>query len=247
MDMKHLGMFLAALAASLAAYSQNIRPVYEAATIKPNVSGSGGSTTRGSQGQIVFTNVTLKRLVEQAYGVKPIQVSGPPWMEDVRFDVSAKYPPDTKAPERRLMLRALLGERFHLVAHTETREMQGYALVAAKSGFKLKPTESADTNESSNGDGKILTYMAKGVTMAQVADTLGRRMGEFVVDRTGIQGKYEFTVRWSTDDQNAAVDPDPAPSLFSALQEKLGLRLQAQKVPVEIVVVDRIDRTPAEN
>jgi uncharacterized protein (TIGR03435 family) len=223
------------------------RPAYEAATIKPNLSGSGSSSTNGTKGQIVFTNVTLRRLIERAYDVKPIQVIGPNWLESIRFDITAKYPNGYKPEDRAPMLRRLLEERFKLAVHREPKDVPGYALVVARSGFKLSPASGSDSSTNSNGDAKVETVTAKANSMAQFADLLARHLGAIVVDRTGVKGVYDFEVRWANEETNAASEPDAPPSVFTAIQEKLGVRLQAQKVPVAMVVVDTIERVPTEN
>lgn len=222
---------------------QDSRPAYLAASVKPNTSGSESSSSNGSKGQIVFNNLTLKRLIERAYNLKPFQLSGPDWLDGVRFDIAAKYPPDTKNEDRTLMLRTLLEERFKLAVHRQSKEMPGYALVVGKS-FKLKPVEAGGAGTDSNG-GRVRTLTAKKTSMALLADLIARNLGETVVDRTGLDGVYDFELRWTNDDQ--ATDTDSAPSLFIALQETLGLRLQRQKVPVEMVVVDHAERVPTEN
>ena len=226
---------------------QNSRPAYEAASVKLNNSGSGNTASNGSKGQVVFTNQTLKRLIERAYGVKPFQVTGPAWMETVHFDIAAKYPPDTTNDDRTLMLRTLLEERFQLAVHRESKDMPGYALVVAKGGFKLKPVEPGGSDTNSQG-GRVKTLTAKKTSMAQLADFVARRLGENVVDKTGIDGVYDFELRWTDDDQNPnSNDADPAPLLVTAIQETLGLRLQPQKVPVEMVIVDHVERAPTAN
>ncbi|MGA3019781.1 MAG: TIGR03435 family protein [Bryobacteraceae bacterium] len=237
------------LAAGLAlAQLQDARPAYEAASVKLNTSGSGHSSSDGSKGQVVMANQTLKRLIERAYNVKPMQVTGPSWMEDLRFDIAAKYPPDTKNDDRLPMLRTLLEDRFKLSVHRETKEMPGYALVAAKSGFKLKPVEPGGGDSMDHNGGRVQTLTATKVSMTQLADFVARTLGAMVVDKTGIDGVYNFELRWTNDDQNpTATDIDGVPSMFTALQEALGLRLQAQKVPVEVVVVDHVERVPIEN
>lgn len=193
-----------------------------------------------------MNNQTLKRLVERAYGVLPFQVSGPAWMESVRVDIVAKYPPDTKQDDRSLMLRTLLEDRFKLAAHRESKDLPGYALMVAKSGFKLKPVEPGSSDTRSNG-GRIRTLTAKSNSMEHLADFVARTLGEPVVDKTGVQGVYDFELRWNDDDQNATGLDADVPSIFTALQETLGLRLQSQKVPGEIVVVDHVERVPTEN
>jgi uncharacterized protein (TIGR03435 family) len=242
-------MLVLLAAGALSAQPQAAHPAYEVASVKLNTSGSGSSSSNGSKGQIVFTNLTLKRLIERAYSVKPFQVTGPDWMETVRFDIAAKYPPDTNNDDRSLMLRTLLEDRFKLAVHRESKEMPGYALVVAKKGFKLKAVEpgGSDTNSNSSG-GRVVTLTAKRNSMAQLADFVARRLGEIVVDKTGIDGVYDFELRWTNDDQTSNdIDADGVPTLFTALQETLGLRLQPQKVPVEIVVVDHVERVPTEN
>ena len=234
-------------AGAIFAQPRDARPSYEAASVKPNTSGSGGSSSRGSKGQVVFTNQTLKRLIERAYNVKPFQVTGPNWLETASFDISAKYPPDIKDDDRVLMLRRLLEERFKLSVHYESKDGPGYALVVGKSGFKLKPVEPGGSSTDSEG-GRVQTLTATKISMAQLADFVSRKLGEVVVDRTAIDGVYDLNLRWSNDDQNADVtDAAAAPSLPTALQETLGLRLQPQKVPVEFVVVDHVERVPTEN
>ncbi|MDR3699324.1 MAG: TIGR03435 family protein [Candidatus Sulfopaludibacter sp.] len=234
-----------------AAWSQDARPAYEAASVKPNNSGSGSSSSNGSKGQIVFTNVSLKRLIERAYDVKPFQVTSPDWVENLRFDIAAKYPPDTKPEERSLMLRSLLEDRFKLAVHHDSKEMPGFALVVAKGGFKLKPVEPAGGSSAKDYGGRVRTLTAKQTSIAAVADLLARILGETVVDKTGIDGVYDFEFKWTADDMDGSTSStsngDPAPSLFTAIQETLGLRLQAQKVPVEIIVVDHVERVPIEN
>jgi len=233
------------------AVPQDMRPAYEAASVKANNSGSGGSSSNGSKGQIVFTNVPLHRLIERAYNVKPFQVTSPDWTENVRFDIAAKYPPDTKEEDRALMLRTLLEDRFKLAVHHDSKELQGFALVVAKSGFKLKPVESAGGSSTKDYGGRVRTLTVKHASIPSIADLLARLLSETVVDRTGIEGVYDFEFKWTADDMDSSTSStsngDPAPSLFTAVQETLGLRLQPQKVPVDIIVVDHVERVPAEN
>jgi uncharacterized protein (TIGR03435 family) len=228
------------------AQPQDSRPAYVAASVKPNTSASESSSSNGSKGQVVFINQTLKRLIERAYNLKPFQLSGPDWLDSVRFDVAAKYPPDTKNEDRTLMLRTLLEDRFKLAVHRQMKEMPGYALVVGKS-FKLKPVEPGSSGTDSHG-GRVRTLTATKTSMAFLADLIARNLGETVVDKTGLAGVYDFELRWTNDDQTANNgDADTAPTLFTALQETLGLRLQRQKVPVEMVVVDHAERVPTEN
>jgi len=240
---------VAALVAGTPAQAQDTRPAYEVASIKPNESGSGSNRTDGSKGQVVFINQTLKRLIERAYAAKPFQVTGPGWMADLRFDVVAKYPANTNKNDHPLMLRTLLEDRFKLAVHHETKDMPGYALVVAKGGFKLKPVESNGSSGTTSGNsGRVRTLTAKKSSMAVLADDVARSLGEMVVDKTGIEGVYDFELRFTTDDLSSnASDMDGFPSLFTALMDTLGLRLQPEKVPVDIIVIDHLERIPTDN
>ena len=224
------------------------RPEYEAATIKPNTSGCCTST-RHYADQMVMTNQTLKNLIVLAYAVQPYQVTGPAWMESERFDITAKYPPGTKFADRWPMLRTLLEDRFHLITRRETRDLSGYSLLVDKGGFKLKPSESGEGVTSGGSQGHTWTLRASKIEMSTLAWELADSLGEVVVDQTGLDGIYSFQLRWSVNDPSspAANDADPAPSVFTALEETLGLRLQHGKVPVPVIVVDHIDRVPTEN
>jgi len=237
--------FLPALVAVLCAQEPAPHPSYDAASIKINNSGSGSSSSNGTRGQIMMVNLSLKRLIERAYDVKPFQVTGPDWLEGAHFDVAAKYPPDTPETEHAAMLRTLLEERFKLQVHRETKELPGYALMVTRGGFKLKPVEAGRSSSNSNGDGMITTYKATQLRIAQFADYLARYLGQTVIDKTGIEGTYDFNLRFGREDTPA--DVETAPPLTSVIQEVLGLRLQAQKVPVAIIVVDRAERVPIEN
>lgn len=230
-----------------AGYAQSARPSYEAATVKLSNAPTMGSSSNGSQGQVLMRNQTLKRLIERAYTVKPFQVVGPGWMEDVRFDVAAKFPEETKVGDRPVMLRTLLEDRFKLATHRETKDLPGYELVVAKSGFKLKPAADEGGSDTRSYGGRVRTLTVKHISIAQVADFLSRELGEMVVDRSGIAGVYDFEFKYTNDEQVAASADADAPSLITAVEETLGLRLKAQKVPTEIVVVDHVERMPIEN
>jgi len=226
------------------------RPAFEAAFVKANNTGSGNSSTNGTRGQIVMVNQSLKRIIERAYNVKSFQVSGPDWIENVRFDITAKYPENAKNSERPAMLRSLLEDRFKLATHTETREMPGYALVAARNGLKIKPVESSgDDGTSSHDHNGAVTLKVTSIAMSGLADYLARRLDAIMVDRTGAAGHYTFELHWSVDDTSGGSAARGAAE-FAAVQDAigtLGLRLQATKVPVEVVVVDHVERVPTEN
>lgn len=220
------------------------RPEFEAASIKLNISATGGHV-RESKGQIRLTQ-TLKGLIARAYDVEPFQVTGPGWMENVYFDVTAKFPPDTKTSDHELMLRTLLEDRFKLAVHRELRDIPGYSLVVAKSGFKLKPVEPGENHVSGTGE-RVQTLTVAKVSMPQLVEYLNRSLGQIVIDKTDIEGVYDFSLRWAKADLVDPTDTDAAPSLFAAVEDTLGLRLQPQKVPADVIVVDHAEQVPTGN
>jgi uncharacterized protein (TIGR03435 family) len=231
------------LSASCCIFSQTPPPAFEAASIKLNTSGSGSGGSKGSKGQVVFTNVPLRRLIQRAYSIQDFELVGPDWMANVRFDIAAKYPADSTAEQRPLMLQTLLAQRFHLTIHRETKEMPAYALVVAKNGPKLEASKE-DGNSTTTNRGR---FEDTAVSMAGLAKQLAEQLEHPVVDKTGLTGVYTLKLEWTPDDQPAGSEPALGPSISTALQDQLGLKLQTQKLPVEILVVDRVDRTPVDN
>jgi len=242
------GILLLLAPAGVSAQAQPARPAFDVATIKLDPCG-GQRSNRASADQLISTDQTLKQLVVLAYSLQPYQVTGPAWMESVCFDITAKYPPGTKFEDRWLMLRTLLQDRFHLAVHNDTKEMTGYALLVAKTGFKLKPSDPGEGSTSGGNQGHVWTFRARKIPMSGLAYELADSLGDVVVDRTGLDGVYDFQLRWASDDMNTSggANADSAPSLFTALQDTLGLTLQREKVPVPMIVVDSVDRTPTEN
>jgi len=245
-----IGMMLFAAVAATA-QTADTRPAYEAAFLKTNTTGSNSSSSNGTKGQIVMVNQSLRRLVERAYNVKPFQVVAPDWLDGLRFDITAKYPEGSKNSDRPAMLRTLLEDRFKLAAHTETKELPGYGLVLAKGGLKIQPVEAGkdDGGTSSHDNNHVVTLKVTAIPMSDLADYLSRRVGSIVVDKTGVQGAYTFELHWTLDDFSGGPGAAAAAE-FAAVQEAigtLGLRLQATKVPTEVVVVDHVERVPTEN
>jgi uncharacterized protein (TIGR03435 family) len=243
-------------------------PAFEVAAIKPNKSGDTGSHTSFNDARFTATNVTVKSLLHyEAYGIPERQIEGgPAWMGTDRFDIEAKMDDATFAKfnklsseESRLLNRQLfqqlLADRFKLVVHWETRQVPVYALVVAKNGPKLEHSKISDGSTStSSGNGKVT---GKGVTMDQLAQTLtsalARELDRTVVDQTGIAGIYDLSLAWSPADRPAAMadasteNAVPAgASIFTALQEQLGLKLVSAKAPVKTLVIDHVEQ-PSEN
>ena len=207
------------------------------------------------------TNQTLKNLVMIAYDLKPYQIAGTTgWMNSEAFDINAELDeagmgtlPGADQPRLRakaiddqilIALQTLLADRFQLKIHYEKKTVSAYALTVAKSGFKLQPVEN-DGNSSSNWSNNKLT--ATHLDMAHFAASLSHLLNQPVTDLTKLVGVYDFTLQWTPDDQQARATSDAptGPSLFTALQEQLGLKLEAQKVPVDVVVVDGAEHPSA--
>ncbi len=216
----------------------------EAHTVEDLAKGIGlTSISPWGSNRFIARNITLSNLISIAYGVDSDKLSGKPgWLDGQEYDVSAKAEGDTGLTKEQMqpLLRQLLEQRFHLATHTEKKEVQGYALVEAKGGAKLK---------ASNGEGEphfqVLSQGFSGHhgTLEVLAKLLAFPTGRPVVNKTGIQGAYDFDLKYAP-----LADPNSdLPSVFTALQEQLGLKLESQKVPVEILVIDHVDKVPTEN
>jgi uncharacterized protein (TIGR03435 family) len=219
---------------------------FEAAAVKLHVDGGPGTTGRtGIQegpGQVRIENLSLRTLVAIAYGLKGReQLVGPDWMSNLTFDVVAKPPAEYKHEQFATLLRNLLTERFHLAVHQESRPISGFALIVAKGGPKLH--ESAGPRTFLTGRPGLIEGNQRSI--AELASNLANQLGSPVVDHTGLTARYDLKVEWTPDDSSAA--GDPVLSLFTALQDQLGLKLEPQKMPANVVIVDHVDRVPTGN
>jgi bla regulator protein BlaR1 len=215
---------------------------FETAAIKPNSSGTNNSHGHSDNGGINFENYSLRRLIQSAYDVKDYALSAPAWLADEHFDIVARTPEGGPGNQFPLMMQSLLAERFGLKVHKEPKSISGYALVAGKKPPVLheKPA-GAGSNTNSNG-GKLV---GTNVSMDRLADILSRFIREPVQDQTGLTGVMDVTLEW-TPDQSDPTANGPG-SIFTALQEQLGLKLQPEKITIDTLVVDHIDRVPTEN
>jgi uncharacterized protein (TIGR03435 family) len=235
------------------------RAVFEVATIKPSNPAAQGKLFTIKGRQVLTINTTLADLVTMAYGLHTRQiVGGPSWMESDKYDITGQ-PEGQGMPNQnqmRSMIRALLEDRFKLTTHRETRELPAYALVVAPGGPKM-------TKNDSNPNGLPgLLFRGLGVLPATNA-TMGDFAGVMqlavldrpVIDRTGLQGRWDFTLTWTPDETQFAsfgvrippsTDPNAPPVLFTAVQEQLGLKFDSVRAPVEVLVIDRVER-PSEN
>ncbi|HLH18705.1 MAG TPA: TIGR03435 family protein [Bryobacteraceae bacterium] len=231
------------LCVSALAYGQ---PRFEVATIKPVSDTTGSSGIYTGHGNMKAENVTLKRRIIGAYGVGPNQVvGGPDWLDTDRFNIVAKSGQDINDDEvLNRMVQALLAERFGLVLHRESRTMPAYVLEVAKGGPKMEKSTGKRSNSTTTGNNSRGILKATDTGMELLAQLLARALDMPVIDRTGLDGVYNFTLQWTP--ESAQSRPDAGPSIFTAIQEQLGLRLRAEKTAVPVLVIDRAER-PAEN
>lgn len=224
-------------------------PAFEVVSIKPTTAEPGGSSgITTEKGRISARNVTLKRCVRGAYDVpESLVFGGPKWIDDERYDIDAKAAGPATDRELMAMLQSLLAERFKLALHRETRTLPGYALVLGKNGLTAKRSEPGSPFRG-NSTGK--TIDAQSCDMGRLAQKLSEVLHLPVVDLTAVAGEYDFKLEWTPDNLQATAPPAGAavpagPSIFAALQEQLGLRLEPRKVPTEVLVIDRADRASA--
>jgi uncharacterized protein (TIGR03435 family) len=234
---------------------------FEVAAIKPTNPDNRDLRLRQTNGLFVASGYTLQRLIAFAYDLELFQVSaGPAWSASDRYDITAKKERDprlAKPDDDRYRARALLADRFNLSIHRESKELPIYALVVEKNGSKLqlaKPPIGSSGVSGHGGSGRT-QLMFTDSPISLLVHELSRRLGRPVVDYTGLSAHYDFKLEWTSDESRPALasidsaiaSPDSSgPSIFTALQEQLGLKLEAEKGPVEIIVIDRADR-PSEN
>ena len=218
---------------------------FEVASVKPsNADPSSVSGIKTGHGRLDAHNVTLKRCIIGAYGIGPHQVfGGPDWLDADRFDILAKAdrPVDDDAALM-LMLRQLLADRFKLALRRETRTMPAFVLETLKSGPRMQRAEDGESGTNTASSEVRLFIHAHHTGMDGFARILARQTQAPVVNRTGLEGLFNFQLHW----RREGVSGTDEPSLFTALQEQLGLRLRAEKTAVEVLVIESVTK-PSEN
>jgi uncharacterized protein (TIGR03435 family) len=272
-------------AASQAQNTCALAPVYEVASIKLNKSANGIMYTWFKPNGFAAKGFTLRMLIGEAYGIEDNQISGAPnWLNKDLYDIEAKVGSSVADELRKLnaeqlrlqgrrMLKALLAERFKLTLHREAKELPVYALVIAKNGPKLQEAKPGDTYpnglkgfDGGGGAGMLLLeegrLVGQGVPVEFLARHLSEQLHRKVLDKTGLKGNYDFTLRWTPDEsqsqmfegaeggqQRSENTPSPessGPSIATAIREQLGLKLESQKGSAEVLVIDHVER-PSEN
>jgi uncharacterized protein (TIGR03435 family) len=263
------------LAAAVAVQAQSPQDAtFDVVSVRRN-NGTGGMQARTVPGSFSVSGVPLRFVVRQAYQVQDFQiVGGPDWMNSDLFDIDARFdvavgPVGPQALAARL--RNMLAKRFNFAAHTEKREMPILSLLRLRDdrlGARIKPSAvdcstmpgrgrqagpGPDGRPICGGRGGLGQIIAGGLTMAQLAAQLSQYTGRLIVDRTGLTGSYAFDLTWTPEQLPPGLPPGAtlpfdgnAPTLVTALEEQLGLKLEGGRGPVDVVVVDRLEH-PAEN
>jgi len=246
--MKNWAVFATILSGSM--FAQSTPPAFEIADVHPS---APGATPRMSGGvaagqRYAIRNASMLDLIRTAYGVTDRTmlgaddnsriVGGPNWLDLDRFDIIAKVPRSTQPETLKLMLRTLLAERFQLVVHADTRPLPGWVLSMGKGKPKMK--ESTGSGDSGCKAQVQFEYVCRNITMEQFAQGLrgmGYRINSDVINRTGLQGSWDFDLRWAGENR----------SVFEAIDQQLGLKLELQKIPTPVFVVDSTNRKPTDN
>jgi len=256
-------------------------PAFDVASVKPSSADARGQSLLMSQGRFTTENEPLKGLIQFAYNLKSDDelIGAPGWVDSKRFDIEAKedaafveeaknLSSEQRVSRIRLMVQALLLDRFHLQVSHQTRELPVYALVIARGGPKMTPTPVQDLPPSRttppapgdtpprrrgsgvrmNGRGDLMGMAATMDVLTTVLSHQPETGGRLVVNKTALTGAYDWTLKWTPDPGTSMAGPGDAPppestgpSFFTAIQEQLGLKLESQKAPVAVVVIDHIE------
>jgi len=250
-------LFIAAGYTQTVSGSIDPRPTFDVSSVKIDNSGTGVDRIRNSGGILLIENVSLRRLIGMAFEVPEWQnylFSGPAWLDSENFDVQARFPPETPNSEFLRMFQRLLVERFGIVLHREPREFSVLALVPGKGkkeGLELHPAATPGSSYKFRAIGGHAT--GSSVSMAMLAGRLSRPdfgLGRPVLDYTGLPGTFDLTLDWRPEhdqDNTQLADNGSDASIFAAIQEQLGLKLEPRKVSLDVLVVDRINKVPTEN
>jgi uncharacterized protein (TIGR03435 family) len=230
------------------------RVEFEVASVKPSETPAMMFTVLPG-GRLTARSVPLRFIIRTAYQLQSDQiVGGPDWLDRDRFDITAKAA-DAAAPARDVlwMLQTLLADRFKLALHNDTRELPVYALIAtdrnrAAPGFRATTCPDPDIDlrqprPCANIATPRYALTLRGMPMAQLLPLLSPIVSRVVVDRTGLADRYDIDLKWSPELAAGGVPADPdTPNIFTAIQEQLGLRLEASRAPIDVLVIDRVER-----
>jgi len=228
---------------------------FEVATIKPNKT-AGGWRMQPTPDGYTAMNVSLRHMVQEAYGVYDDKLlsGGPAWIDRDKFDLEAKFDaaaiPGAKNltyRQRADMLQPLLTDRFHLKVHHESKEFPVYNLVIAKGGLKLQQSKPENIYQGLSGPSCLFRRSRSGYIQVEgcmpkdLEDQLRYATGRTVIDKTGLTTRYDFALRWTPEDTPVDSPNASGPSIFTAVQEQLGLKLEPSTAPLDVLVIDHVE------
>jgi uncharacterized protein (TIGR03435 family) len=244
-------IFMALLVGTDAAWAQV--PTFEAVSVKPSAPDSKGSQTTYDPGMLIAHGVSLKQLVEWAYQVTPVQVSGGPgWVDSKSFDLTAKADGEHSKDELLLMLRPVLSDRFKLALHPETKEMPVYVLTAGPNRSKLQEAKGGPANIAMRWAPPVsdkeatLEIVGQSVSMQFLTDYLSGIFDRVFVDRTGLKGSFDF--KTEVDLEQDEIRNNKRAAVIAALSDalpRLGFKLESRKEPLEILLIDHAEEPSA--
>jgi uncharacterized protein (TIGR03435 family) len=255
-------VFLTLTVALTAAFAQ-APPAFDVASIRASQPGSRegeglkrdmrtSAAVRVSPDSVIIRNSSMRSIVCWAYHIFDFQLKGPDWMATTRFDINAKSANEVPDDKLRLMLQALLTDRFKMATHTENKEMSAYVLQVAKGGPKVKESTSGDGDFDIQPNQQKMEVTVLRAGIPNLIDALSNVFRAPVVDETGLKGKYDATfnvMKYMADMRptEGGPPPDPHAIIIRGLQEELGLKLEPKKTAVDLVIVDRAEKVPVEN
>jgi uncharacterized protein (TIGR03435 family) len=223
---------------------------FDVASVRPAQSGRESTTVE--PGVVTMRNTRLSACIRWAYGVQEYQISGPGWLNDARFDIVAKAGTPATDSELRLMMRTLLTGRFKLTFHRDTKELPALVMTVGKNGHKLTPTEVEGTPAFKTGK---MNLTGQGATLSQMIEFLSGEIHQPIVDQTGLTGKFNYFLdinAYVNEEMLKAAGPNGPPHeaasiIAQAMQSQLGLKIESKKMPIEMFVVDAMEKAPTEN
>jgi len=226
------------------------RKAFDVASIRP--AQTGRESIAAEPGTVTMRNTRLSACIRWAYGVHEYQLSGPGWIDEARFDIVAKAAEPAPEADLRLMMQTLLAERFNLAFHREKKELPALVMTVAKNGHKLTPTDIEGKPSFQTGK---MNLTGRGATLSQLTDFLSGQIHQPIVDQTGLTGRFNYFLdinAYVNEEMLKAAGPNGPPQEASAIvaqavQSQLGLHIESKKMPVEMFVVDAMEKTPTEN
>jgi uncharacterized protein (TIGR03435 family) len=234
-------------------------PAFDVASVKVSQPGTAGGPRRReniqvSPGTVTMRNVSLKSSIRWAWHVAEYQVSGPDWLDSQRYEIAGKAAGPATEEQLRLMMQALLQERFKLALHRQTKELPAYVLVAGRNGPKVHETKT-EGEASIDINQRQLSVAVQRAPVSQLVEMISNMLRAPVIDMTGLTGRYDITLNvakyaaeMAARGQSIESAPaDPLALISMILQDEFGLKLEARKMPLELVIIDRAEKAPVEN